>query len=664
MFYKNNGNVGIETMKRMEFEKTQELLKEYGIPFCKSHLVFSKKDAISFAKKIGYPVALKTADPEVLHRTEVSGVKTDIKDGKELGQAWGNMIGALEAPFLVQKQVSGVELVIGMKRDEQFGPVIMFGLGGIFVEILKDIVFRVAPVSKKEALKMMSEIKGRKALASFRGKETVNMEKVASIITALSKLCLKRDDIQEIDFNPVFADSKIAVVVDAKIMIKEGVKRVGKGQASTSGNIGSGTFDPKSVAVIGATDRPKSVGFGICKNLLEGKKQRKIYFVNPNRGEVFKKKTFAKITDIKGGVDLAVIAVPAKVVLEVVKQAAEKKVKAVIVISAGFAETGERGRELQEGLVKICIENNISLVGPNCLGIIRPSAHFNATFAPATPKKGSVGFISQSGALIDSVIDAGPQENYGFSSIVSYGNEAGLDVSDFLIWLGNDAETAVIALYIEGIKDGRKFIKALKQATNKKPVIVLKAGKTKKGEQAAGSHTAALAGKREIYSAVFKQAGAFEVNTLTQLFDAAKALAWQTRFKGKIGILTNGGGAGVLAADYIEQAELELSDSCANPMDIIGDAGADRYKAGIEAMLGQKDINGLIVVQTMQIMTEPKKNAKIIINAQKKWPKKPIIACFMGEKLTQPGIDLLEKANIPNYPDPFRAVLALKSLSK
>jgi len=206
-------------MQRMGFKKTQKLLKEYGIPFCKSHLVFSKKDALIFAEKIGYPVVLKIASPEVLHRTEVNGVKVDVRTGKELKQAWEKMLGAFDAPFLVQKQVFGVELVIGMKRDEQFGPVIMFGLGGIFVEILDDVVFRVAPVSKKEALNMMGQIKGFKALTGFRGKKAVNFEKVVNMIVALSKLSLARDDIQEIDFNPVFADSKKAVVVDAKILV-------------------------------------------------------------------------------------------------------------------------------------------------------------------------------------------------------------------------------------------------------------------------------------------------------------------------------------------------------------------------------------------------------------------------------------------------------------
>lgn len=423
-------------------------------------------------------------------------------------------------------------------------------------------------------------------------------------------------------------------------------------------------LNPKSVAVVGATDRPGSVGLGICKNLLQGKDQRAIYFVNPNRGEVFGEKTFARITDIKGVVDLAVIAVPSKIVPEVAKEAAEKGAKAMIVISAGFAETGEMGRELQEELVKICAEHNVQLLGPNCLGIVRPPVKLNATFAPAMPRAGGIGFVSQSGALIDSVVDSSSEENYGFSTIISYGNEAGLDISDFLIWLANDAETKVIALYIEGVKNGKKFIKALGKATREKPVVALKAGKTKRGGQAASSHTAVLAGKSRIYSGLFKQTGVFEVNTLTELFDTAKALAWQPRFKDKIGIVTNGGGAGVLATDYAEEMGLGLADSCANPMDIIGDAGPDKYRNALYSMLGNRDVKGLIVIQTMQVMTKPEKNAKMIIGAQKKWQRKPIIACFMGGKLTQPGVDILEKNKIPNYSDPSRAVLALKALAK
>lgn len=442
-------------------------------------------------------------------------------------------------------------------------------------------------------------------------------------------------------------------------------------------------FNPKSVALIGATDREGSVGLGICKNLLKGKEKRKIFFVNPNRDKVLGRKTYSLITLILEPVDLAVIAVPAKVVPKVVKECCQKKVGGIIIISAGFAEIGKEGKVLQNEVTEMTQKAKIPLIGPNCLGIVRPSIKLNATFAPTTPKNGKIAFVSQSGALIDSVIDRSLVENYGFSTIISYGNEADLELSDFLEYLSKDEQTKVIAIYLEAIKNGRHFMKVAKQALEKKPIVVLKAGKTKTGAKAASTHTAALAGSSEIYSAVFKQLALFEVEDLQGLFDVAKALVWQPKCKNGIGIVTNGGGAGILAADFCEKfgvrlpklspetlEKLEKSEtmpsffSKINPLDIVGDALSDRYKVAIETLLYQKDIHGLIVMQTLQMMTEVEKNAKVVIEAKKKFPRKPIICCFMGGKFTKPGIDLLEKNKIPNYLDPKRAALAMKVLIK
>jgi acetyltransferase len=440
-------------------------------------------------------------------------------------------------------------------------------------------------------------------------------------------------------------------------------------------------FNPKTVAMIGATDRSGSVGRGLVKNLLEGKKKRKIYLVNPFRKTVFGYKTYPSINSIDQKIDLAIIAVPAKIVPEVTKDCAKKEVGGVIIISAGFAETGIEGKKLQEEIVKTLKEKNIPLVGPNSLGIIRPKVLLNASFAPATPKAGSIAFLSQSGALIDSAIDQSLLEFYGFSVIVSYGNEAGLELSDYLEWAYGDNQTKVIALYIEGLKNGRKFFETAKKITKTKPIVALKGGKSQIAKKVVSSHTGALAGSDEIYSAVFKQAGVIAVESLEELFDVSKALSWQPKCKNGIGIITNGGGAGVLAADYCQQFGLKLTKlsqktkrkiemshkmhpgwSKSNPVDIVGDALPERYKVAINALLEQKDVYGLIVIQTLQVMTEPFKNAKIIIEAKKKWPKKPIITVFMGGKLIQKAVNLLEKNKIPNYPDPKRAVRAMKAL--
>jgi len=442
-------------------------------------------------------------------------------------------------------------------------------------------------------------------------------------------------------------------------------------------------FNPKTVAVIGATDRVGSVGRGLVKNLLEGKKKRKIYLINPNRKKVFGIATRSNIKEIKEKIDLVIIAVPAKIVLKIVEQCCEKKVKAIIIISSGFAEIGPDGALLQDKIIALTNHANIALVGPNCLGVLRPIVGLNASFAPLSPNQGDITLISQSGALLDSIIDISADKFYGFSSIISYGNEAGLTLSNFLDWAGKDKKTKVIALYFEGLKNGREFFDVAKRVSKIKPIIVLRGGKTKKTQKAVSSHTGALAGTSQICSTAFKQAGLIEVQSLEELLDISKALIWQPKCKNGIGIITNGGGAGILATDYCYQLGIDLTKlsstvrqkidkakemhsgwSRNNPVDIVGDALSDRYKIAIDSLLSQNDIYGLMIIQTMQVMTEPIKNAKIIIEARKKYPKKPIVAVFMGGKLTNPAINLLEKNKIPNYSDTIRAALAIKALIK
>lgn len=440
-------------------------------------------------------------------------------------------------------------------------------------------------------------------------------------------------------------------------------------------------FNPKTVALIGATSRAGSVGLGIMKNLLEGKRKRRIYPINPFEKKVFGISCFPDIKSVKEEIDLAIIAVPAKTVPKVLEESIEKEVGGIIVISAGFAEDKEEGKALQKEITDMVAKSRIPLVGPNCLGVLRPSLNLNASFAPASPKNGNIAFLSQSGALIDSVIDWNSTVNYGFSTIVSYGNEADLDVSDFLDYLKDDKETKVITIYLEGVEDGRKFMKIAREVSKVKPVLVLKAGKTESGHKAALSHTASLAGSHLIYSAAFKQAGIIEAESLEELFDMAMALSNQPRCKNGIAVVTNGGGAGVLMTDYLEELGINMPRLSAaatgkleksrimnpafskdNPLDIVGDALSDRYELAISSLLAQKDIYGLVVIQTMQIMTDPGKNARIVVKAKNRWKEKPIVTAFLGGALTAAAVEYLEKNGIPNYPDLKRAANAIKSL--
>lgn len=440
-------------------------------------------------------------------------------------------------------------------------------------------------------------------------------------------------------------------------------------------------FNPKSIALIGASEEPNTVGFGLARNILEGKDSRKVFFVNPFQKEVLNEKCFEKISEIKGKIDLVVIAVPRKAVKDVVVECCEKKVGGIIIVSSGFKESGNAKEE--EEILEIIKKSKIPLVGPNCLGIINPQSNLNASFAPLTPKKGNIAFLSQSGALLDSVLGMSENEDMGFSKIVSYGNEADLSLSDFISYLKDDSETEVIVVYFEGLKDGRKFMEAAKEVSKIKPIVAIKSGRSDMGRTAAATHTGTLAGDYEVYEAAMKQCGVVLVDTMEELFDSAKALAFLPRMENGIGIVTNGGGLGVLSVDYCAEAGIEVRELSKetvsfleknkamakvpvkrNPLDVIGDALSDRYEAGIEAMLKQKDINGVVVISTPQIMTEHEKNAKIIAELKKKYPPKPLVCCFLGGPLAEGAIKILEENDIPNYPDVKRAIKSVKSLIK
>ncbi|MDD3919067.1 MAG: CoA-binding protein [Candidatus Pacebacteria bacterium] len=434
-------------------------------------------------------------------------------------------------------------------------------------------------------------------------------------------------------------------------------------------------FNPKSVALIGASNEPKTVGSGIASNLLKSKK--KIFFVNPNSKKVFGKKTYSSVLEIKEGVDLAIIAVPGKIVNFVASQCVEKKVKGIIVISAGFSEVGNTEEEVN--LRKIAQEGNMELIGPNCLGIINTKDNLNASFAPLTPSKGNIALLSQSGAILDAIIDISKNKSYGFSKIVSYGNEAGVDLSDYLEYLATDKETKVIMMYLEGInKNGRKFLEVASRVSKIKPIVVLKSGKTESGKSAALTHTGSLAGNSKIYSSVFKQAGIIEVDSLEELLNTSKALSFYNRSQNGVGIITNGGGFGVLAVDYLDLdgvkipklkketlsklEALEKVKTKNNPLDVLGDALADRYEIAMEALLQQKNIHTLFIIQGMQMMTEPEKTAKIIIKLRKKY-NKPIICSFVGGDFFKKAIDMLEKNKIPNVEEIKRATKVIKNLT-
>jgi acetyltransferase len=449
-------------------------------------------------------------------------------------------------------------------------------------------------------------------------------------------------------------------------------------------------FNPDSVAVIGASRRRKSAGQGIVKSLLDGgvfssKTNKpfkgKIYPVNPKAEKILGLKCYDSVTSIKGKIDLAVIAVPAVIVPKVMHDCVTKKIKAAIIISAGFGEIGAEGKKLENNVLKIAKAGKIRIIGPNCLGIMRPSSNLNASFGPCMPKDGRIAFFSQSGALIDSVIDWSLEQNYGFSTVVSIGNKVDIGISELLEWAEKDRHTKAIALYLEGLKEGRKFMRIAKKVSKKKPIVALKAGRSATGMKAVSSHTGSLAGSYEIYKAAFKQSGVHIADNVDELFEMADALANQPPCKNNIAIVTNGGGAGVLCADYCEELGVNLAKlskttlakldksghmhpaySRGNPMDLVGDALHDRYHVAIDTLMQQPDIYGMIVIQTLQTMTEPILDARAVLKARKKYPKKPIITSYMGGKYSRRAVELLEANHVPDFNVPYKAANAMKAL--
>jgi acetate---CoA ligase (ADP-forming) len=450
---------------------------------------------------------------------------------------------------------------------------------------------------------------------------------------------------------------------------------------------------PKAIAVIGASRRVQAVGHGILVNLLKGGTFRtkyckpfkgKVYPINPNAKEILGKKCYKSVLDVKEHIDLAVICVPAKFVSSVMSECVKKGIKGAVIISAGFGEYGEAGKKLQDEVLAIAKKGKIRIVGPNCLGVLRTENSMNASFAPTMPPRGNIAFVSQSGALADSVIDWAIDNRYGFSNVISYGNKADLDAYDFVEWLADDKETAVITMYVEGVKDGRRLLEVTRKVAKLKPIIVLKAGKGEAGSKAISSHTGSLAGSYKIYEAAFAQAGVIMADNVEELFDMAKALAEQPACrKNGIAIVTNGGGCGVLTADYCEELGVKLAEfkestlkklekggkmhpaySRRNPLDIVGDALPERYRIAVDTLMSEPYIYGMIVLQTLQTMTDPIKNAQVVINAHKKWPHKPILCVYMGGKFSRAGIKYLEVHGIPDFNDPKKAARAMWALVK
>jgi acetate---CoA ligase (ADP-forming) len=441
-------------------------------------------------------------------------------------------------------------------------------------------------------------------------------------------------------------------------------------------------FDPGSVAVIGASSNTTKLGYAVLKNLVDGGYSEKgdIYPINPGSDAILGYKAYPSVLEVPGPIDLAVIVIPYPHVPEVLRICGQKGIPAAIIISAGFREAGEEGLERELELIEIAKEYKIRLVGPNCLGIIDTFTPLNASFAAGTPPSGPMAFMSQSGALGTAVLDIALSGRLGLSKFASLGNKADVNEIDLLRAWANDENTRAILIYNEGIPNGAEFIDVARKVAQLKPVVAIKSGVTQAGSRAVSSHTGSLAGSEQAYQAAFQQAGVIRADSMQDLFDMALALAYQPPLAGdRIAIVTNAGGPGILATDALERADLSLARfeletqhaleqylpdaaSAANPVDVLGDARADRYRFAMECVAADPNVDGIMIVLTPQAMTEIEDTAAAVVELSKSI-EKPILACFMGEASLVKAINKLVENGVPNYPFPERAALAFHAMS-
>jgi len=548
--------------KTLTEAESKQVLKACGIPVVAEETAGSLDEALAAAARIGYPVVLKGLGTRLTHKTERGLVHLNLRDREEARTAAEKIManaGADLEGFLVQPMITGHrEFVAGLFCDPQFGPVVMFGLGGIFTEALGDVVFRVAPVSEAQAEAMLDELRSRNLLGPFRGEAAADRRELVATITGLSRLGLTAPDITEIDINPLLIDPQGTVcAVDALIVLGERPVANEPRPPVKVEDIAR-IFHPRSVAFIGASAQLGKWGHLLMTDLVTGGYEGGIYLVNAKGQDIAGRKTYPSVADIPDHVDLGIVTLPASQVRDLIPKFQAKGIKYMLLISSGFSEVGAEGREMERELVREAAAAGVVILGPNTMGILNPHRKLYCTGTPVWPKAGSIGLVAQSGNLGTQLLAFAEREGIGIRAFSGSGNEAMITIEDYLNGFEVDELTKTVVLYIESIKNGRRFFTAAWRVAKKKPVIVLKGGRTAAGNRAAASHTGAMAANIKLFNAACRQTGVVVADQPMDLLDLSAAFSSLPLPKGKrVAMLTMGGGWGVVASDLCIESGLE-----------------------------------------------------------------------------------------------------------
>ncbi|HWQ68315.1 MAG TPA: acetate--CoA ligase family protein [Methanospirillum sp.] len=659
--------------KMLSESEGYDLLNRYGIPTPKYRIVTRAEDAGAAAEAIGFPVVMKIISPQIVHKSDAGGVIVGVGT-KEAAQAAFNQIVTSARVYDADAEITGVivenqaapglELIVGGKTDPTFGKVITFGIGGTLVELMKDVTLRILPISEEDIREMVKEIHAYPLITGYRGSKPKDEEILIQIIKNICKMFDEMKDLCEFDVNPIRLYDSGACAVDARIILDDDITLL---QGDTRDEVPLDYFKPKSVAVIGASDEKTKMGYAVMHNLLHF--PGKVFPINNKRDTIQGLKAYPTILDVpEESVDLAVITVPARHVPGVMEECGKKGVKIAVVITAGFKEMSEEGHLLEDRIVEIAHRYGTRIVGPNCLGLIIPPIGLDTTYVAQSPNPGNIAFISQSGAIVNTVVDFSLTKDIGFSMVVSVGNQADLNFFDYLRAAAADPNTDVIIMYIEQIKNGKAFMEVVSEVTRHKPVVALKAGSSARGQAAAASHTGSLSGSYDVYMEAFRKAGVLLVHTLSGAFLAAEMLSHPKRYpKGRRAIVvTNAGGFAVLSSDYSERYGVKLIDlpeylvkeldsflpefwNRGNPVDLLGDATEQRFERTFE-ILAKNDAlwDMCFIVGFPNNILSSEQLANQILKFSKSTDKR-IIPTLLGGASMDRGRKILHGHNIPSF---------------
>ncbi|HET9762536.1 MAG TPA: acetate--CoA ligase family protein [Casimicrobiaceae bacterium] len=652
----------------------------YGIPVPKEGVATSAADAAKLAASIGFPAVLKIVSPDILHKTEAGGVIVGVKSTDEAQKGYETIVANakkynakahIHGVQVQQMLAGGQEVIVGAVTDPSFGKLVAFGLGGVLVEVLKDVTFRLAPASKEDALGMLDSIAAAPVLRGVRGAEPVSRDALAAVIQSVSQLVADFAEISEMDLNPVFATPTGATAADVRIVCdwNPAPAKYRPSQEEIVRQMNR-IMKPDAVAVIGASSEDGKIGNSVMKNLINGGYQGQIYPIHPSATEILGRKAYKSVKDVPGTIDVAVFAIPAPLVAKALVEVGEKEIPGAVLIPSGFAETGNV--EGQKEIQAVGRKYNVRLMGPNIYGFYYTWKNLCATFCTAYDFKGGAALSSQSGGIGMAIIGFSRSAKMGVSAIVGLGNKSDLDEDDLLTFFEQDDNTKIVAQHFEDLKDGRAFAEVARRVSKKKPIVVLKAGRTAMGAKAASSHTAALAGNDKVYDDVLRQSGVIRAMGLRDMLEYARALPILATPKGEnVVIITGAGGSGVLLSDACVDNGLTLMPmppdldaafrkfippfgAAGNPVDITGGQPPKTYQETVRLGLSDERIHALILGYWHTIITPPMVFARTMVEVIEEMRgrgiHKPIVASLAGDVEVEQASEYLFDHGIPAYP--------------